>query len=100
MNKLVPIIEGSNECHEPVEESRANLKLAERVAVLQIEPAEKRGHRWVIGVGRGERTAYLSDDRASPDAAPKLCRSSEVVLTLLDQKPETFTKEDGKVVKL
>ena len=30
----------------------------------------------------------------------KLCRPSEVVLTLLDQKPATFTKEDGEVVKL
>ena len=30
----------------------------------------------------------------------KLCRPSEVVLTLLDQKPETFTKEDGEIVKL
>jgi arsenate reductase len=30
----------------------------------------------------------------------KLNRPSEVVLTLLDQKPETFTKEDGEVVKL
>ena len=30
----------------------------------------------------------------------KLCRPSEVVLTLLDQKPESFTKEDGEVVKL
>jgi arsenate reductase len=30
----------------------------------------------------------------------KLCRPSEVVLTLLDQKPESFTKEDGDVVKL
>ena len=30
----------------------------------------------------------------------KLCRPSEVVLTLLDQKPESFTKEDGEVDKL
>ena len=30
----------------------------------------------------------------------KLCRPSEVVLTLLDQKPESFTKEDGEIVKL
>ena len=30
----------------------------------------------------------------------KLCRPSEVVLTLLDQKPATFTKEDGEIVKL
>jgi arsenate reductase len=30
----------------------------------------------------------------------KLCRPSEVVLALLDQKPESFTKEDGDVVKL
>jgi arsenate reductase len=29
-----------------------------------------------------------------------LCRPSEVVLTLLDQKPASFTKEDGEVVKL
>jgi arsenate reductase len=29
----------------------------------------------------------------------KLCRSSELVLTLLDQKPAVFTKEDGDVVK-
>ncbi|MET3666124.1 arsenate reductase (glutaredoxin) [Caulobacter sp. 1776] len=28
----------------------------------------------------------------------KLCRPSEVVLDLLDQKPESFTKEDGEVV--
>ncbi len=36
-------------------------------------------------------------------AAPlgvKLCRPSEVVLTLLDQKPESFTKEDGEIVNL
>jgi arsenate reductase (glutaredoxin) len=30
----------------------------------------------------------------------KLCRPSEVVLDLLDRKPETFTKEDGEIVKL
>ena len=30
----------------------------------------------------------------------KLCRPSEVVLTLLNQKPESFTKEDGEVLKL
>jgi arsenate reductase len=30
----------------------------------------------------------------------KLCRPSEVVLELLDRKPESFTKEDGEVVKL
>lgn len=30
----------------------------------------------------------------------KLCRPSEVVLDLLDRKPESFTKEDGEVVKL
>jgi arsenate reductase len=28
----------------------------------------------------------------------KLCRPSEVVLTLLDWQPESFTKEDGEVV--
>ena len=28
-----------------------------------------------------------------------LCRPSEVVLTLLDRRPETFTKEDGEVVR-
>jgi arsenate reductase len=28
----------------------------------------------------------------------KLCRPSEVVLSLLDQGPERFTKEDGEVV--
>jgi arsenate reductase (glutaredoxin) len=30
----------------------------------------------------------------------KLCRPSEVVLTLLERQPESFTKEDGEVVKL
>jgi len=30
----------------------------------------------------------------------KLCRPSELVLDLLDRKPESFTKEDGEVVKL
>jgi arsenate reductase len=30
----------------------------------------------------------------------KLCRPSEVVLTLLDRQPASFTKEDGEVVKL
>lgn len=30
----------------------------------------------------------------------RLCRPSEVVLALLDRKPERFTKEDGEVVKL
>ena len=30
----------------------------------------------------------------------KLCRPSEVVLDLLDRKPERFTKEDGEVVQL
>ena len=30
----------------------------------------------------------------------KLCRPSEVVLTLINQKPESFTKEDGEVLKL
>lgn len=28
----------------------------------------------------------------------KLCRPSEVVLTLLDRQPQSFTKEDGEVV--
>jgi len=27
-----------------------------------------------------------------------LCRPSEVVLTLLDRRPDTFTKEDGEVI--
>ena len=30
----------------------------------------------------------------------KLCRPSEVVLELLDRKPDSFTKEDGEVVRL
>lgn len=30
----------------------------------------------------------------------KLCRPSEVVLDLLDRKPESFTKEDGEVVNI
>ena len=30
----------------------------------------------------------------------KLCRPSEVVLDLLNNKPTAFTKEDGEVVKL
>lgn len=30
----------------------------------------------------------------------KLCRPSEEVLDLLDRRPESFTKEDGEVVKL
>jgi arsenate reductase (glutaredoxin) len=30
----------------------------------------------------------------------KLCRPSEVVFELLDRKPESFTKEDGEVVRL
>jgi arsenate reductase len=29
----------------------------------------------------------------------KLCRPSEVVFDLLDRKPDTFTKEDGEVVR-
>ncbi|MDG2523331.1 arsenate reductase (glutaredoxin) [Caulobacter segnis] len=36
-------------------------------------------------------------------ATPKgtrLCRPSELVLDLLERKPETFTKEDGEVVRL
>lgn len=30
----------------------------------------------------------------------KLCRPSEMVLELLDKRPESFTKEDGEVVRL
>lgn len=30
----------------------------------------------------------------------RLCRPSELVLDLLDRRPESFTKEDGEVVKL
>lgn len=30
----------------------------------------------------------------------KLCRPSEVVLTLLENQPTSFTKEDGEVVKI
>jgi len=30
----------------------------------------------------------------------KLCRPSEVVLELLERRPESFTKEDGEVVRL
>jgi arsenate reductase len=29
----------------------------------------------------------------------KLCRPSEIVFTLLDWVPDTFTKEDGEVVR-
>lgn len=29
----------------------------------------------------------------------KLCRPSEVVLTLLERKPDQFTKEDGEIVR-
>lgn len=35
----------------------------------------------------------------TPNGA-KLCRPSEVVLDLLDRRPDSFTKEDGEVVKL
>jgi hypothetical protein len=44
------------------QKSRANLKVAERVAVLRIESSEKRADRWVIRASLGEGTAYLSDD--------------------------------------
>lgn len=30
----------------------------------------------------------------------RLCRPSELVLDLLDQKPASFTKEDGEIVKI
>jgi arsenate reductase len=30
----------------------------------------------------------------------KLCRPSEMVLELLEQKPQNFTKEDGEVVRI
>ena len=30
----------------------------------------------------------------------KLCRPSEIVLDLLERKPDSFTKEDGEVVRL
>lgn len=30
----------------------------------------------------------------------KLCRPSEVVLDLLERKPQSFTKEDGEIVRL
>lgn len=30
----------------------------------------------------------------------KLCRPSEMVLELLDRRPESFTKEDGDIVRL
>lgn len=30
----------------------------------------------------------------------KLCRPSEIVLDLLERKPDSFTKEDGEVVKI
>lgn len=30
----------------------------------------------------------------------RLCRPSEIVLDLLDRKPDSFTKEDGEVVRL
>jgi len=30
----------------------------------------------------------------------KLCRPSELVLTLLDRRPGSFTKEDGEVVRI
>jgi arsenate reductase (glutaredoxin) len=36
---------------------------------------------------------------ATPKGA-RLCRPSEQVLDLLDRKPESFTKEDGEVVKI
>jgi arsenate reductase len=29
----------------------------------------------------------------------KLCRPSEVVLSLLDRQPDHFTKEDGEIVR-
>ena len=63
------------------EESRANLKVAERVSVLRIEPSEKRGDRWVICAWLGERTTYLSDDAGiamfrSVDAASKFMQAT------------------------
>lgn len=36
---------------------------------------------------------------ASPKGT-RLCRPSELVLDLLERRPESFTKEDGEVVKL
>jgi len=44
------------------EQSRANLEVAERIAVLRIEPSDRRGDRWVLRVSLGERTTYLSDE--------------------------------------
>ena len=63
------------------EESRANLKVAERVSVLRIEPSEKRGDRWVICAWLGEHTTYLSDDAGiamfrSVDAALKFMQAT------------------------
>jgi hypothetical protein len=63
------------------EESRANLKVAERVSVLRIEPSERRGDRWVICAWLGERTTYLSDDVGiamfrSVDAASKFVQAT------------------------
>ena len=63
------------------EESRANLKITERVAVLRIEPSEKRGDRWVIRASLGERTTYLSDEAGiamfrSVDAALKFIQAT------------------------
>ncbi len=62
-------------------ESRANLSVADRLAVLRIEPNEKRGDRWVIRASLGERTAYLSDDGGvalfrSADAALKFTHAT------------------------
>jgi arsenate reductase len=37
-------------------------------------------------------------DRAHPEGASALCRPSEKVFDLLEQRPDRFVKEDGEVV--
>jgi hypothetical protein len=63
------------------EASRANLKAADRVVVLRIEPRKRRVDRWVIRALRGKSTAYLSDEDGivlfeSVDAAQKFVQAT------------------------
>lgn len=91
-------------------------QLAELFAAMAVKPRDVMRAKGTPAAELGLLDASLSDD-VIVDAMLKypilvnrpivvtprgtrLCRPSEIVLELLDRKPDAFTKEDGEIVRL
>ncbi len=91
-------------------------QLSALLAAMDASPRDILRDKGTPATELGLRDPSVSDDRiiAAMVAYPilvnrpivvtpkgtKLCRPSEAVLSLLDRVPETFTKEDGEIVRL